>query len=367
MHITTIARAGHPFPGSAFETPLYRIPALTVTAPGRILVAYDVRSDWRDLPADFDIALVSSDDAGKTWSAPRALRRHTPGHGFGDASFIYDPSTGNIHCWYVGSSGESYFSATAQGKGLELWLATSTDEGETWTHRDMSHLRPPRVAGMFAASGNGAVLADGTLIQPFVARIDECDYAICALSWDRGGTWNLGEPVGPGCDENKVIGLADGRVLMHARAAGHRRCAWSSDRGKTFTPAREDERLTDPACNGGLARVGSVLVASMCDHPSERTRLALHVSVDEGATWSPAILIDSGAAAYSAACALDESTLALVWEADDYRSIVCAVIGLDELGVLIEDGAPSWDDARVRITPRRGTPGSAKPPVVNPA
>ena len=105
----------------------------------------------------------------------------------------------------------------------------------------------------------------------------------------------------------------------------------------------------------------------MCDHPSERTRLALHVSADEGATWSPAILIDSGAAAYSAACALDESTLALVWEADDYRSIVCAVIGLDELGVLIEDGAPSWDDARVRITPRRGTPGSAKPPVVNPA
>ena len=88
MHITTIARAGHPFPGSAFETPLYRIPALTVTAPGRILVAYDVRSDWRDLPADFDIALVSSDDAGKTWSAPRALRRHTPGHGFGELTQI---------------------------------------------------------------------------------------------------------------------------------------------------------------------------------------------------------------------------------------------------------------------------------------
>lgn len=59
---TVITRAGQPFPGSAFSSPLYRIPALTVTTSGRILIAYDVRKDWRDLPADFDIALTYSDD-----------------------------------------------------------------------------------------------------------------------------------------------------------------------------------------------------------------------------------------------------------------------------------------------------------------
>ena len=88
MQTVTIATAGEPFPGSAFSSPIYRIPALCVTGSGRILLAYDVREDWRDLPADFDMALRHSDDGGKTWSAPRALRRHEPGHGFGDASLV---------------------------------------------------------------------------------------------------------------------------------------------------------------------------------------------------------------------------------------------------------------------------------------
>lgn len=351
MQTVTIATAGEPFPGSAFSSPIYRIPALCVTGSGRILLAYDVREDWRDLPADFDMALRHSDDGGKTWSAPRALRRHEPGHGFGDASLVCTSTRhgGDILCWYVGSTGESYFSATPGKPGLELWLSRSRDDGMTWEHHRVDDLRPESVGGMFASSGNGLALSDGGLIQTFVARVGEDNFALAARSDDGGQTWRAGELIGPDCDENKVVELANRDILMHARATPARRQALSRD-GLTFASPKPVPALTDPACNGGLCRWGGLIVASMCDHPRERGRLSLHFSTDEGATWGPAIPIDTGATAYSVAAPLDDDTLALAWEADDYRTIQFVTVTRGE-----------------DIVPRRGAGTWAKPPVVNPA
>ncbi|OFO45775.1 exo-alpha-sialidase [Corynebacterium sp. HMSC073D01] len=350
MRSLTIARAGDPFPGSAFASPIYRIPALCVTQSGRILLAYDVREDWRDLPADFDIAVRHSDDGGKTWSAPRALRRHEPGHGFGDASLTCASiSGGDILCWYVGSTGESYFSAKPGAPGLDLWLARSRDNGLTWEHEQVDGLRPAGVGGMFASSGNGLALTDGGLVQTFVARVDDSNYALAARSDDSGKTWRAGSLIGPDCDENKVVELTNGDILMHARAAPARRQAVSPD-GLTFTEPTPVPTLTDPACNGGLCRWGDTLVASMCDHPEERGRLCLHLSDDDGITWGPAVSIDTGATAYSVLAPVDDDTLAIAWEADDYRTIQFARITCGET-----------------ITPRVGEGQWAKPPVVNPS
>ncbi|MBM7825162.1 sialidase-1 [Arcanobacterium pluranimalium] len=357
MFFQTVAQRGQKFSGSAFSDPIYRIPALTTTASGRIILAYDVRSDWRDLPADFDIAYRYSDDGGRTWSEAAALRRHSTGHGFGDASLLTDPGTGNVLCWYVGSTGESYFSAKAGGAGLELWLAVSSDDGLTWQHHDHSDLRPANVAGMFTSSGTGAALGDGTLLQTFVARIDEQNYAICGRSTDQGATWVLGEPVGPDCDENKVVELDDGAVLLHARAMPQRRQAISRDHGQTFTTPVPVQELRDPACNGGLVRCGSILVASMCDDARYRRRLSLHISSDDGATWSAPILIDDGASAYSALTLVDASTVGIAWEADDYQSIVFGTVGINELVEHVNGGAA--------LKARQGRAGWAKPPVVN--
>lgn len=392
MQHTLIACKGEAFPGSAFDDPIYRIPALTVTSTGRIIIAYDVRSDWRDLPADFDIAMRFSDDAGRTWSQAQVLRSHTSGHGFGDASLMSDPATGTVFCWYVGSTGRSYFSAEAGGEGLELWLATSVDNGKTWTHRDMSHLRPSGVAGMFTSSGNGAVDEDGVLFQTFVARIDEENYAVCARSEDHGSTWHMGEPVGPGCDENKVVALPDGALLLQIRARPQRYQAISWDKGRSFTAPKPALPLIDPSCNGGVIRMGNILVASMCDDPRYRRRLSLHISYDDGKSWGPGILVDKGAAAYSVMCVINDNTFGLAWEADDYESIVFASITLEEIGVTAsactgekkvpEGNYDSGQEAytavnsvegdssenlhnRVTLVPRNGKGDYAKPPVVN--
>ena len=76
MDTTILARTGDPLPGSAFDRPCYRIPALTVTRTGRLVAAWDVRADWRDLPGPFDIVYRTSDDHGRNWSKTRFLRPH---------------------------------------------------------------------------------------------------------------------------------------------------------------------------------------------------------------------------------------------------------------------------------------------------
>lgn len=360
MEHVTIARSGDPLDGAAWATPCYRIPALTVTATGRVILAWDVRADWRDLPGDFDLAYRTSDDNGRTWAPVQYLRHHGEGRGFGDASLTSDPATGRVLCWYVASTGRSYFTADA-ADGLELWLATSDDEGKSWSHRQVTDLKPDWAGGMFAASGNGIALQNGplagTLLQTFVVRDPQrgTDYAAVAASADGGLTWQLGTPVGPGCDESKVVEDGDG-VLLHARATPRRRSARSVDAGGTFAAPVADPALVDPGCNGGLTRWQGRLVCSLLDDEHERRRLVLRVATDSGA-WQDAIDIDTGAAGYSVLAELADGALGLAYEFGDYAGIRFCRIEPAEVGL---EGAPAT------LVPLTGGPGAARPPVAAP-
>ncbi|MDO4783890.1 MAG: sialidase family protein [Propionibacteriaceae bacterium] len=344
-----LARRGEPLPGSAFAAPCYRIPAMALTGSGRIVVAYDVRADHLDLPGEFDIVVRTSDDHGRSWSAPAILRSHEPGHGFGDASLLYDPVTGTLWCWYVGSTGASFW----DDGGLELWLARSGDEGQTWTHRQLN-LPTDRIeadgplGAMFASSGHGVAHSSGRLIQPMVFRPARTTdrHAVMAYSDDHGETWELGHPVRD-CDENKVAELTDGRLLLHGRANPLRKQAFSSDRGETFTAPRAHPGLPDPSCNGGLARLrdGS-LVCTLLDPPQEpleagldptrgqgaglawgrRANLVARFSHDDGQTWSPPTPVWPGEAAYSVALPLGTGEIGVVYERGSYDEIAVTLL-----------------------------------------
>lgn len=356
-----LAQAGEPVDGAAFLHPCFRIPALAVTPAYRLLAAWDVRADWRDLPGPFDVVYRCSDDLGNSWGPLKVLRAHTANEGFGDASFVVSSTA--VHCWYVGSTGRSFFDAEAgpDGEGLRLWLATSQDDGETWLHRDLTdELKPSDVTGMFASSGHGLTLREGEFagrtLQPFVLRtVDGEHFAAMAYSDDDGDTWALGERIGPDCDENKVTELPGGRVLLHARATPRRRYAVSDDGGVTFGDPQPHGQLVDPACNGGLSRWGDRLVCTLLDDPSERRRLSLRWSDDDGETWSDAILIVQGASAYSVALELPDGALGLAWEYGNYEAIAFVRIERDQVG---------WDGQAPALEPYRGSPGAAAPPEV---
>ena len=101
------------------------------------------------------------------------------------------------------------------------------------------------------------------------------------------------------------------------------------------------------------------LVISLLDHETDRCRLVLRVSDDAGLTWSPSIVVDPGAAAYSVLAVLPDGDLGLVYEVGDYQGIRFIRIGVDELGF--------GDDGQQRLESLSPSPGAAKPPVAGAA
>ena len=364
--VVALARSGDPSPGAAFDRPCYRVPALAVTATGRVIAIWDVRLDWRDLPGDFDLVQRTSDDNGLTWSATRVLRAHEPERGFGDASLTADPLSGRLLCWYTASTGHNYFTARP-GDGLQSWLAISDDDGETWSHREYTDaLRPAWAGGMFAASGNGIVLKQGasagTLLQPFVLRepSEGLDFAAVASSVDGGASWRLGPRVGPACDEGKVVELNDGRVLLHARSRPLRKRAIATGPDFAFESPAPDLALIEPGCNGGLTSWAGRLACTLLDDPRNRRRLVLRLSDDDGNSWGAPMLLVEGAAGYSVITELADGALGIVYESGDYAGITFRrITGL----VTVQAIVGSTDSARDRWSPRSLPTSNRKTPV----
>lgn len=341
-----VARRGDASPGAAFDAPCYRIPALTRTPSGRLVIAHDVRRDHLDLPGEFDIVTRCSDDDGHTWGEPSLLRRHEAGWGCGDASLLVDPDTRTVLCFYAASAGPSFW----DDAGLELWLARSRDDARTWTHERVQFgaVAGFEIGAMFASSGNGVALRSGRLLQPMVVRpAGTTDrHAVIAISDDHGASWRLGDTV-LGCDETKVTELADGRVLLHGRDAPRRRQAISTNEGESFTTADPHPDLPDPSCNGGLATMVDGSLAVTLPTPStapidanldptrgqgavlawgRRENLVVRRSVDGGRTWQVGETLDEGPAAYSVCCALPNGGLLVVWERGPYDALVARVL-----------------------------------------
>ncbi|HJE51169.1 MAG TPA: glycoside hydrolase [Tessaracoccus flavescens] len=125
---------------------------------------------------------------------------------------------------------------------------------------------------------------------------------------------------------------------MVSRATPLRRDARLTDGGRSFSTPVPHPQLTDPACNGGLARWGTGLVSTLLDDTSQRRRLTLRTSADEGRVWSDGTLLVAGACAYSVALELPDGALAVVWEAGDYDEIVFGRIERDHLASLVPVG-----------------------------
>ncbi|MGJ9404118.1 sialidase family protein, partial [Arthrobacter sp. KK5.5] len=233
------------------------------------------------------------------------------------------------------------------------------DDGLTWRHRRLTGmLKRPGIRGIFAASGTGAQVDAGThagrLLQPCVVLLAEGGpgnlgttriAAAVAYSDDHGDSWSLGEPLGPSpagvhTNESSVTALADGTVLLHSRATPHRLVAYSTDGGHTFSVPLPEPLLEDPSDNGSVLRLtgsGDRLVASHNAHRHLRRNTSLRHSPDGGATWTPPLVIEPGASAYSTAVELPNGSIGVLYERGAYEEIVFAAVPL----AAVRDAAPS--------------------------
>lgn len=319
----------------------WRIPALEVLEDGTLIAAYDRRNDnAADLPGDLDLMVRRSHDKGRTWTEPQVVVDYDDGVGAGDPSLLLDRETGRLFMFHAhGPDGVGFFNSSDGNSNdsqdiLHTDYSYSDDGGRTWkTRRITEDVKDLAWFGIFASSGTGIQLSDGRLVQQYAYDSGDGIYAVSVYSDDHGETWQAGEPVGPGMDENKTVELADGRVMLNSRTSEgpYRLIAYSEDGGETYGDPVPDHELIDPTNNAGLIRYDAdaeegtdrahKLLFTNTRHESSRENLTVNMSCDDGETWPVARAIDRGAAAYSTIVPLGDDEFGVLYERGDVEHI----------------------------------------------
>lgn len=308
----------------------YRIPAVEAAPDGTLLAFAEARKYNADDPGygkqDIDLVLKSSTDRGVTWSPMTVLE--DPGELWSAANpaTVVDRTTRRVWVFYLRSRpGRSTDTSRPGTDDMQTLARRSDDNGRTWSDpvdltaigRDLADL-----AWRASVPGPGGAIQtrSGRLLVP-MWKAPFANFAI--FSDDHGMTWRRSALVpGPqGGDENQVVELADGTILMDIRQnSGPRRWlsrsteggnTWSvPDPGLEVTPvACAIQRLPAAAEGDGRAR----LLWTGPGGPG-RQRLILRTSADDAANFSAGRVIGEGYAAYSELTILDDGTVGVLWE-----------------------------------------------------
>ncbi|MDO4900012.1 sialidase family protein [Actinomyces sp.] len=388
----------------------YRIPAVATAPNGDLLVSYDERptGNWMasggDSPNPNSIVQRRSTDGGKTWGPPTYIHRGNPTtdtsqiEGYSDPSYVVDQQTGAIFNFHVKSFRAGLPNASSRDNHpdnrdvVHAEVSVSTDNGYTWTHRVITEVVNPDKSSVwrFAASGQGIQIQNGPHAGRLVQQFTEAPYrggpqiAFSVYSDDHGATWQRGQGVGTHMDENKVVELSDGSLMLNSRdrdSSGRRIVALSRDGGQTWTGERMAQDLPDsrnnaqlirafPNATGDDPRAKVLLFTNASGYPgtgswSVRDRGTLSVSCDDGNTWLGANkrVFNAGNTGYSTIAVQQDGRLGLVSEDNGrgiyYRSLPLSWIGaacptVTATGTQVEAGVREAQIA-VAITDAVGT------------
>ena len=334
----------------------YRIPAITTAPNGDLLVSYDERpkdngNGGSDAPNPNHIVQRRSTDGGKTWSAPTYIHQGTETGkkvGYSDPSYVVDHQTGTIFNFHVKSYDQGWGGSQAgtdpDNRGvIQAEVSTSTDNGWTWTHRtitaDITKDNP--WTARFAASGQGIQIQHGAhagrLVQQYTIRTaDGTVQAVSVYSDDHGKTWQAGTPTGTGMDENKVVELSDGSLMLNSRASdgsGFRKVARSTDGGQTWSEPASDKNLPDSVDNAQIIRAfpnaapsdprAKVLLLSHSPNPKpwSRDRGTISMSCDDGASWATGKVFNENFVGYTTIAVQSDGSIGLLSEDGNYGGI----------------------------------------------
>ena len=327
----------------------YRIPAITTAPNGDLLVSYDERpkdngNGGSDAPNPNHIVQRRSTDGGKTWSAPTYIHQGTETGkkvGYSDPSYVVDHQTGTIFNFHVKSYDQGWGGSKAgtdpeNRSIIQAEVSTSTDNGWTWTHRtitaDITKDNP--WTARFAASGQGIQIQHGAhagrLVQQYTIRTaDGTVQAVSVYSDDHGKTWQAGTPTGTGMDENKVVELSDGSLMLNSRASdgsGFRKVARSTDGGQTWSEPATDKNLPDSVDNAQIIRAfpnaapndprAKVLLLSHSPNPKpwSRDRGTISMSCDDGASWTTSKVFHEPFVGYTTIAVQSDGSIGLLSE-----------------------------------------------------
>ena len=304
--------------------PNYRIPALAVTNNDVVVAVCDARADrGQDLPNDIDLVMRRSKDSGASWDAPRVIADFGA-QGGGDAALLVDRETGRLWC-FLTYAPDGVGVRTSQpgigGNTFQLHLMHSDDDGDTWsTPKNINaDVKDPEWDAVWSSPGTGYQDDSGRLYFPLSRKSGDLLYSHFIASEDHGNTWHMGGPAGANTNEWMLIQRDNGDLFANLRSdAGKnlRAVATSSDGGETWTQFRHHAGLVEPVCQASMIWCDDAKSRLLFSNPAdtERRRMTVKVSRDEGRTWPVEYVIYNGPAAYSSMAVLPDGNIGILYE-----------------------------------------------------
>lgn len=324
----------------------FRIPAI-VAAPNGTLLAFAEgrRQNCGDF-GDVDIVLKRSTDGGRTWS-PLAVVVEFDSLQAGNPAPVWDHTDpqfpkGRLFLFY--NTGNASEHAVRNGKGQrDILFVASADGGATWSAPKnitaqvklqdwRSYANTPGHAIQLTHGPKKGRLYVAANHSSGAPKNDFTDYQSHGFfSDDHGQSFQLSATVRlPGSNEAMAVQTENSGLLMYIRnQTGTPRCrifAKSSDSGATWDSVWYNRSRIDPVCQGSVLALGKIRgkqTLAFCNpfHEQNRTALTLQISQDEGLTFRP-LLLEPAMAAYSDLVALGKKHIGVLYERDDYRTIV---------------------------------------------
>jgi sialidase-1 len=334
----------------------YRIPAVAATPSGTVLAFAEGRVSRSD-HARNDIVLKRSTDNGSTWGDLQVVAADGT-NSLNNPCVVVLPESGRVLLMFqrypTRSGGERGVDPGLSGENIcSNKLMYSDDKGATWSPiRDITATtkRPTEVTSIASGPGNGIVLRrgphKGRIIFPFNQGPAGSWRVYAVFSDDGGANWSYGavaEHGSPGMGNEVLMAeLSDGRVRLNSRShegAHLRKTAVSDDGGETWSPLEDVPDLPEPQCNAGFLRFSdpldgedSVLVYTGPNSQKSREAGTVHLSFDEGETWSVSREMVPGRFAYSALTRLSDGRAGCLFETgkeDPYERIRLARFPID--------------------------------------
>lgn len=234
----------------------YRIPALTVTNKGTLVAFTDVRYDTaEDNNGRISIFCRRSEDKGLSWGEPIEVSKYPTINGNQTStrartmdSTVLSSKNGKIFClngaWKSNPNNWSTYTSTPD-PDWSLKLATSEDDGKTWSVRNINEdgtlkNKPSTLVSMLGGVGQGIELYDGTLVFPVqMTKRENGANRVCATvlySKDNGNTWTMANGDARATSgENNIVEIEPNVLLMNARNGASRQTFITYDLGETWS------------------------------------------------------------------------------------------------------------------------------------
>lgn len=210
--------------------------------------------------------IITSDDAGETWSEPRVLTD-------------------------------------------ELYKNTTYNEGN--------------VIGSFAGSGRGLLLQrqkdakrNGRVMFAMSHRFEsKAIHEYIIYSDDEGATWQFSKNSAySGGDESKLVETADGTVMISVRQSGQRGYNTSNDGGVTWGTQAKWADINGNACNGDILYVNKQVMLHSYINNGSRKNVTIKASFDQGKTWSNPFVVCAPSSCYSTMDVTKDGDIAIFYE-----------------------------------------------------